>query len=179
MINALAAADAVLIPLQADYLATKGVKLLLDTIEAVTARLNPSLQIAGILLTLADPRTAHTREVVERTRSTFAGGIRVFETVIRMSVRLKEAPIMGQSIWSTIRVVPPLPPTERSLRRWRMPSRRAQVPQEPFAKRPSALEKLTGSAVPVEGSAQLQDRFTVSQQYSEAERNVFSARKLL
>ena len=87
-----------LIPLQADYLATKGVKLLLDTIEAVTARLNPALRIAGIVLTLADPRTAHTREVVERTRATFAGGIRVFETVIRMSVRLKEAPITGRSI---------------------------------------------------------------------------------
>jgi len=98
VVNALAAADRVLIPLQADYLATRGVKLLLDSIEAVTERLNPTLCIAGIVLTLADPRTAHTREVTDRTRATFAGGIRVFETVIRMSVRLKEAPITGRSI---------------------------------------------------------------------------------
>ena len=98
VVNALATADRVLIPMQADYLATKGAKLLLDSIEAVTERLNPALRISGIVLTLADPRTAHTREVTERTRATFAGGIRVFETVIRMSVRLKEAPITGRSI---------------------------------------------------------------------------------
>jgi chromosome partitioning protein len=98
VINALAAADAVLIPLQADYLATRGVRLLLDTVEAVRTRLNPALCVEGIVLTLADARTAHTREVVERTRATFAGSIRVFEAVIKTSVRLKEAPITGQSI---------------------------------------------------------------------------------
>jgi len=98
VVNALAAADEVLIPLQADYLATRGVASLLDTIGAVTERLNPALRIAGIVLTLADPRTAHTREMAERTRAAFAGGVRVFETTIRMSVRLKEAPIVGRSI---------------------------------------------------------------------------------
>jgi chromosome partitioning protein len=98
VVNALAAADAVLIPLQADYLATRGVRLLLDTVDAVRARLNPTLCVAGIVLTLADARTAHTREVVERTRATFAGSIRVFDAVIKTSVRLKEAPITGQSI---------------------------------------------------------------------------------
>ena len=98
VINALTAADEVIIPLQADYLATKGVKLLLQTIEAVTEKLNPDLRIAGIVLTLADQRTAHTREVIERTRTTFAGQLHVFETLLKMNVRLKEAPITGESI---------------------------------------------------------------------------------
>ena len=98
VINALTAADEVLIPLQADYLATKGVKLLLDTIEAVTAQLNPALRITGILLTLADQRTSHTRQIIDLTRSTFNGQVRVFETLIKLNVRLKEAPITGQSI---------------------------------------------------------------------------------
>lgn len=98
VINALTTADEVLIPLQADYLATKGVKLLLDTIDAVTAQLNPSLRITGILLTLADQRTSHTRQVIELTRGTFNGQVRVFDSLIKLNVRLKEAPITGQSI---------------------------------------------------------------------------------
>ncbi len=98
VVNALTAADEVLVPLQADYLATKGVKLLMDSIEAVTTRLNPGLRIAGILLTLADQRTAHTRQIVDLTRTDFAGQVRVFDTLIRMNVRLKEAPITGASI---------------------------------------------------------------------------------
>jgi chromosome partitioning protein len=98
VINALTAADEVLIPLQADYLATKGVKLLLDTIEAVTAQLNPALRITGILLTLADQRTSHTRQIIDLTRTTFEGQVPVFDTLIKLNVRLKEAPISGQSI---------------------------------------------------------------------------------
>lgn len=100
VINALSAADEVIVPLQTDYLATKGVKLLMDTVEAVTAQLNPALRIAGILLTQADQRTSHSRQIIELTRSTFAGQIHVFETLIKLSVRLKEAPITGQSILS-------------------------------------------------------------------------------
>lgn len=98
VVNALSAADEVLIPLQADYLATKGVKLLLDSIEAVTAQLNPTLRIAGIVLTLADIRTAHTSQVIDLTRNSFAGNIKVFDTLVKMDVRLKEAPITGQSV---------------------------------------------------------------------------------
>ena len=135
VVNALAAADGVMIPLQADYLATKGVKLLLDSIEAVTEKLNPALRIAGIVLTLADPRTAHTREVTERTRATFAGGIRVFET-IRMSVRLKEAPITGRSILAYDPAGRPPRRTARWPRRWKMPSKRAKVPEEPSRSAP-------------------------------------------
>jgi chromosome partitioning protein len=98
VINALTAADKVIIPLQTDYLATKGVKLLMDTIEAVTGQLNPSLQIAGILLTQADQRTSHTRQIIDLARSTFSDQVPVFQTLIKLSVRLKEAPITGQSI---------------------------------------------------------------------------------
>ncbi len=98
VINALTAADEVLIPLQADYLATKGVKLLMDTIDAVTAQLNPTLRITGILLTLADQRTTHARQIIELTRTTFANQVRVFNTLIKLNVRFKEAPITGQSI---------------------------------------------------------------------------------
>lgn len=100
VVNALTAADEIIIPLQADYLATKGVKLLLDTIEAVASRLNPALRITGILLTLADQRTGHTRQIIDLTRTSFAGQVRVFDTLIKMNVRLKEAPITGASVLS-------------------------------------------------------------------------------
>lgn len=98
VINALTVASDVIIPLQADYLATKGVKRLLEIIEAVKARLNPRLRIQGILLTMADQRTAHAREVVESTKERFDGTLKVFDAVIKMSVRLKETPVTGQSI---------------------------------------------------------------------------------
>lgn len=98
VVNALTAADEVLIPVQADYLATKGVKLLLDSIDAVTEKLNPRLHITGILLTLADQRLAHTREVIEQTRAAFTDEIRVFDTLMKMNARMKEAPITGTSI---------------------------------------------------------------------------------
>lgn len=85
------AIDEVLIPVQADYLATKGVKLLLDSSDAVTGKLNPRLHVTGILLTLADQRLAHTREVMGQTRTAFA-------TLMKMKARMKEAPITGTSI---------------------------------------------------------------------------------
>jgi chromosome partitioning protein len=98
VVNALNAADNVIIPLQADYLATKGVKRLLEIIETVQARLNPTLRIDGILLTMADQRTAHAREVIQSTRAKFNSQLKVFTTVIKQSVRLKESPISGRSI---------------------------------------------------------------------------------
>jgi chromosome partitioning protein len=98
VVNALTASDEVLIPLQADYLATKGVRRLLEIIEAVQVRLNTNLRIAGILLTMADQRTAHAKEVIQSTREQFDGRIRVFDSIIKTSVRLKESPISGQSI---------------------------------------------------------------------------------
>jgi chromosome partitioning protein len=97
-INALAAADRVIIPLQAEFLAMKGVSLLLNTIARVKDRLNPDLEICGILLTMTSFRTLHSREVNEVTRKVFGGRLRVFETSIPASVRFKEAPAAGETI---------------------------------------------------------------------------------
>jgi len=97
-VNALAACDAVLIPLQADYLAMKGVDLLLRTVTQVRRKLNRKLRIEGVLLTMADVRTVHTRDVIASVRSALNGSVRVFDTVVRLNVKLKEAPMMGQSV---------------------------------------------------------------------------------
>jgi len=96
--NALAAAGEVVIPLQADYLALKGVEMLLKTIAKIQKRANPALTVRGIVLTMADLRTLHAREVVEAARETFGGSVPVFNTIIHANVRLKEAPLTGQSI---------------------------------------------------------------------------------
>lgn len=97
-VNALAAADAVIIPLQADYLAMKGVDLLLRTVGQVQRKLNRGLRVEGVLLTMADMRTVHTRDVISNARSLLNGTVRVFDTVVRVNVKLKEAPMTGQSV---------------------------------------------------------------------------------
>lgn len=97
-INALSTADSVLIPLQADFLAMKGLALLLTTIIHVQERINPLLEIMGILFTMTNLRTLHSREVIEVTKRAFGNKIRVFETTIPVSVRFKEAPAAGESI---------------------------------------------------------------------------------
>jgi len=97
-INALAAADSVIIPLQADFLAMKGLALLLSTIIRVKERLNQALEISGILFTMTNPRTLHSREVIDVTKRAFGDKIRVFDSVIPTSVRFKEAPAAGESI---------------------------------------------------------------------------------
>jgi chromosome partitioning protein len=97
-INGLTAADKVIIPLQADFLAMKGLAMLLSTIIRIKDRLNPALEISGILFTMTSPRTLHSREVIEVTRRAFGDKIRVFDTIIPASVRFKEAPAAGMSI---------------------------------------------------------------------------------
>jgi len=97
-INALTAADEVLIPLQADFLAMKGLVRLLTTIVRVKERLNSSLNIAGILFTMTSARTLHSREVIEVTRRAFGDRINIFDAIIPTSVRFKEAPAVGKSI---------------------------------------------------------------------------------
>jgi chromosome partitioning protein len=99
-INALTAADSVLIPLQADYLAMKGLAQLLDTVIRVQEKLNPRLEIAGILFTMANLRTLHCKEVIDVTKRAFGERIRVFDTLIPISVRFKEAPAAGEGILS-------------------------------------------------------------------------------
>ncbi|MDQ4064866.1 MAG: ParA family protein [Actinomycetota bacterium] len=95
-INALTAADGVVIPLECEYYALRGMGLLMDSIERIRQRLNPSLHIDGIVATMVDTRTLHTKEVLERVREAFAG--RLFDTVIRKTIRFAEAPVAGQPI---------------------------------------------------------------------------------
>jgi len=97
-VNALSAADGVIIPLQADFLAMKGLTFLLSTIIRVKDRINPDLEISGILFTMTNSRTLHCKEVIEVTRRVFGDKIRVFDTLIPSTVRFKEAPAAGESI---------------------------------------------------------------------------------
>jgi chromosome partitioning protein len=96
-INALTAADGVLVPLQCEYYALEGISELLATVQRVQGSLNPGLQIAGILLTMYDDRTNLSREVAEEVRSHFAG--KVFDTVVPRNIRLAEAPSHGLPIF--------------------------------------------------------------------------------
>ena len=95
-INALVAADKLLIPIQCEFYALEGVTKLLDSMKRVKSRLNPSLDIYGVLLTMADNRTTLSRQVSEEVRRYF--GKVVFETAIPRTVKLSEAPSFGQPI---------------------------------------------------------------------------------
>jgi chromosome partitioning protein len=95
-VNALAAADGVLIPLECEFFSLRGVALLIDTIEKVRERLNPKLDITGILATMYDPRTLHSREVMARVVEAF--GDTVFEAVINRTVRFPETTVAGEPI---------------------------------------------------------------------------------
>src|SRR6202522_4208177 len=95
-INALAAADGVLIPLECEYFAMRGVALLMETIEKVSSRLSPKLTMDGLLATMYDSRTLHTREVLANVVEGF--GERVFHTVISRTVRFPDATVAGEPI---------------------------------------------------------------------------------
>jgi chromosome partitioning protein len=95
-INALTASDEVIIPLQCEYLALRGMRFLLETIQKVKTKLNPELKIRGILGTMYNTRTIHAQEVVTVIRRLF--GDRVFDVVIKSSIRFAEAPLAHQSI---------------------------------------------------------------------------------
>ena len=95
-VNALTAADSVLVPLQAEYYAMEGLGELLRTIAAVRKGLNPDLRREGIVLTMVDLRNRLCRDVVSQTREVF--GDEVFATLIPRNVRLGEAPSYGRSI---------------------------------------------------------------------------------
>ena len=97
-INALRAASGIVIPVQADFLAVQGLAQIFETIAAVREQLNPDLNILGVLLTLVDQRTAHSREVVKTVRSSLAGQVHVFETDVRLHVALKETAKAGRTI---------------------------------------------------------------------------------
>ena len=95
-VNALCAADGVLVPIQCEYYALEGLSQLLSTIELVRDHLNPRLRLAGVLLTMYDSRTTLSADVANEVRGHL--GRRVFETVVPRSVRLAEAPSYGRPI---------------------------------------------------------------------------------
>jgi len=95
-LNALVAADSILIPVQCEYLALEGVSELVNTLNRVRASLNPGLTIEGILLTMYDDRTNLSRQVVDEIRGFFKE--KVFETIVPRNVRLGEAPSFGKPI---------------------------------------------------------------------------------
>ena len=95
-INALAASQGVLVPLECEYFAMRGVALLMETIDKVQGRINPGLEIDGFLGTMYDSRTLHTREVLSRIVEAF--GDKVFHTVINRTVRFPDATVVGEPI---------------------------------------------------------------------------------
>ena len=95
-VNGLTAADGVIVPLECEYFALRGMSLLLKTIERVRDRLNPRLVLEGIVATMFDPRTLHVREVFERVQEAF--GEAVYTTTINKTIRFAEAPVAGESI---------------------------------------------------------------------------------
>ena len=95
-LNALTAADSVLIPVQCEYYALEGLSKLLNTINIVKKNFNPSLDIEGVLLTMYDSHLRLSKQIVSEVRKYF--GDKVFETIIARNVRLSEAPSFGQPI---------------------------------------------------------------------------------
>ena len=98
-VNALAAADQVLIPVQAQYLSAKGLEQLLQTINKVRRQINPKLKIEGILLTMVDSRTNYAKEISALIREAYGSNIKVFSTDIPRSVRAAEISAEGKSIF--------------------------------------------------------------------------------
>lgn len=99
-INALAAAERVVIPVQANYLSAKGLEQLLQTIAKVRRQINPKLKIDGILMTMVDGRTNNAKEITKLIRDTYGSKISVFEAEIPHFVRAAEASLAGKSIFA-------------------------------------------------------------------------------
>ena len=98
-INALAAADEVLIPTQAHFLSIKGMEQLIRTISNVKRKINPGLEIAGVLITMADMRTNYSRDIIDLLRSTYGSKLRIFDSIIPLSIRAAETSAEGRSIY--------------------------------------------------------------------------------
>jgi len=98
-INALAAADEVIIPAQAHYLSLRGMEQLIRTISNVKRKINPALEIAGILITMADMRTNYSREIIELLRNTYGSKLRIFDSIIPLSIRAAGTSAEGRSIY--------------------------------------------------------------------------------
>lgn len=99
VINALTAAQSVVIPIQTEYLAARGALMILSSIETVRRKkLNSDLKIQGILLTMADTRTTLTKDILTAVQQQYGENIRIFDTIIKRSVRFAESAVSGQSI---------------------------------------------------------------------------------
>ena len=98
-INALAAADVALIPVQAQYLSAKGLEQLLQTVQKVRRQINPKLKIEGILLTMTDSRTNYGKQISNLIRQAYGKNLKVFEQTIPRSVRAAETSAVGKSIF--------------------------------------------------------------------------------
>ena len=99
-VNALAAADATLVPVQANYLSAKGLEQLLSTINQVKRQINPKLCIEGILITMVDSRTNYAKDISNLIRDTYCDKINVFKTEIPRSIRAAETSAEGKSIFA-------------------------------------------------------------------------------
>ena len=136
-VNALTASDGVIVPLECEYFALRGVALLKTTIDKVQERLNPKLEVDGVLGTMFDGRTLHSREVMERLVE--AWGDKVFHTVIRRTIKFSDSTVAGDADHQLRGHLAPVPsPTGSSPRRWQSgvstcePARRRRpVPRQP------------------------------------------------
>jgi len=99
-VNALAAADTILIPVQAQYLPVKGLEQLLQTIAKVRRQINPHLKIDGMLLTMVDARTNFSKDIISLLHETYGGKLKIFENNIPLSVRAAEISAEGKSIYA-------------------------------------------------------------------------------
>ena len=99
-LNALTAADSVIIPVQSHYLSAKGLEHLLKTVRKVQRHLNPKLRIEGMLLTMTQSRTNFSKEIVELLRETYGGNIHIFQSEIPFSIKGAEMSACGKSIFS-------------------------------------------------------------------------------
>lgn len=98
-INALAAADSVIVPVQAQYLPAKGMIQLMRTIGKIQRRINPALKVEGILLTLADMRTNLARTTAESLRESYGKAIKIYDSVIPLATKAAETSAVGKSIY--------------------------------------------------------------------------------
>lgn len=98
-INALACADEVIIPVQANYLSVKGMEQLFNTIGLIKNQINSNLNVAGILITMVDSRTKYAKDIIKFIRKTYVDKINIFKTIIPMSVKASEMSVEGKSIY--------------------------------------------------------------------------------
>lgn len=99
-INALSAADSVIIPVQAHYLPAKGMEQLIKTVDRVRKYVNPALKVEGVLMTLVDNRTSFAKEVPEIIRNSYGNGLKIYDTQIPMRIKAAETAAHGVSIFS-------------------------------------------------------------------------------